>query len=142
MNEEEITFGDNKDLAKALMKWINTSVQKANDESEESWKKTVDEYIEKLTRQKAERTKLIPEIAKSVFQYANSNESAKACMSTTDYAALAPELKALLIAGGYVADAAEAAEYLGETTGPKTTKVSDWYKVKGGLFNDGEDYKK
>ena len=98
------------------------------------------EYIEKLTKQKAEREKLIPEVGKIVFNYANSNKSAKAAMSSEDYTAVAATLKTLLVEGGYVADATEAAEYLGETTGELTTPVSDWYKVKGGLFNDGETH--
>ena len=140
MNEEEITFGENSSLAEALMKWINASVQQSKDTSEESWKKTVNEYIEKLTKQKAEREKLIPEVGKIVFNYANSNKSAKATMSSEDYTAVAATLKTLLVEGGYVADATEAAEYLGETTGELTTPVCDWYKVKGGLFNDGETH--
>ena len=135
MNEEEITFGDNKDLAKALMKWINTSVQKANDEKEESWKKTVDEYIEKLTMQKAERTKLIPQLGVLMFKYANENKTAKALkdagtMSADEY----NKAKALLVSEGIVANPTEAETYLNDQP------VSNWYKVKGGLFNDGETH--
>ena len=141
MNEEGITFGSNSTLATALMKWIKASVQQSSETALENWNKTVDEYLEKLTRQNTERSKLIPEVGKIVFKYANKNESAKACMTASgDYAKVKSTLKVLLVAGHYVADADEADEYLGESGEEKATPVSSWYKVKGGLFNDGETH--
>ena len=135
MNEEEITFGENSSLAEALMKWINASVQQSNDTSEESWRKTVNEYIEKLTKQKAERTKLLPQLGVLMFQYANENRTAKAMYDADDMpAADYNKAKELLVSEGVVADATAAETFL------TNNKICDLYRVKGGLFNDGETH--
>ena len=135
MNEEEITFGENSSLAEALMKWINASVQQSKDTSEESWKKTVNDYIEKLTKQKAERTKLLPQLGVLMFKYANENRTAKAMLDAGDMPADDyNKAKALLVSEKVVADAAAAETFL------NNNKICDLYRVKGGLFNDGETH--
>lgn len=74
-NEEKIKFADeNKALAEALMKWIETSLEKKADEREESWTKTWNEYLDKLVKQNSERKKLVPQACRLVYKKANAKD--------------------------------------------------------------------
>ena len=145
MQEEKIEF-ENSTLKEALMKWITTSVEKSQEEKDESWTKTWNEYIDKLVRQNSERTKLVPQACKIGFKKANNslsfNEMRAANESDpNDYpevtAAFITDLKDTLVEdlmfAGYTALEADtkADEYLAE-------KVQDWFKKEGGLCNDGK----
>ena len=141
MEEENIQFAkENEDLEKALMKWIKTSVQKSADEKKESWTKTWNEYLDKLARENSERTKLIPEACKYVFEFGNDEETLG---SKKSYASLEDWEKEELVALGVkLMDTdkngeitpAEAQSYW------DNTPVKDAFKVEGGLFNDGKQH--
>ena len=142
-NEEKIQFEEeNKALAEALMKWISTSIEKAEEEKEESWTKTWNEYIDKLVRQNSERKKLVPQACKIGFKKANDSHSFNEMLAdSTNYpevdADFIDNLKKTLVDdlkfAGYSETEAEtkANEYLNE-------KAQDWFKKEGGLCNDGK----
>lgn len=138
LNEEKITFGDNKTLAKALMNWIKTSLDKKSEEKKENWEKTVNDYLDKLDRQNAERSKLIPQVGTFLYEHANENKSVYAVLGATAYAEHKAELVEAVLVSGKAADDTEAENYLGEHGEDKATPLCDWYKVKGGIFNDGK----
>ena len=119
-NEEKIQFADeNKALAEALMKWINTSIEKSAEEKEESWTKTWNEYIDKLVRQNSERNKLVPQACKLAYIYAKKEGVAAKDLPN------GAEIVAALTEEGL--DATEADKL-----------VTDWFKKEGGLCNDGK----
>ena len=131
-NEEKIQFAEeNKALAEALMKWIETSIQKANEEKEESWTKTWNEYLDKLVRQNSERKKLVPQACKLVYKKANTETVTSTLLTAAEQAELASDI----LASGAVKTQAEAeakaADYL-------LQKASEWFKTEGGLCNDGK----
>ena len=118
-NEEKIKFADeNKALAEALMKWINTSIEKTAEEKQESWTKTWNEYIDKLVRQNSERSKLVPQACKLAYIYGNREVKVSELPNAT-------EIVAALTEEGL--DASEADKL-----------VTDWFKKEGGLCNDGK----
>ena len=72
MAEEKVKINQ-EGIAKSFDKWINTSVEKAEEERTENWRKTWNEYIDNLLKQGDERKKLIPEACR--LAYSNSNKS-------------------------------------------------------------------
>ena len=141
LSEENVKFEDEK-LEKALMKWIDTSIEKANEEKDETWSKTWNEYLDKLSRQNSERSKLVPQACKLVYKKANSSKNvtaeiaADANFNLTD--AQIAEIKAEIKASG-CADA----DGSGDTTDEEVNTyyslaISKWFKEEGGLCNDGK----
>ena len=65
--EEDVKIQPTK-LYDSLMKWINTSVEKAAEERKENTSKTWNEYIDTLYRQGSERSKLIPQTCGIVYK--------------------------------------------------------------------------
>ncbi len=130
MNVEKLTFEkDCKEIEKALMNWILTSVEKKENEKSENWKKTWNEYLDKLSRENAERKKLIPQACKYVFSKANEDLKLD---EVYPYANLtAEEISEIETL------AAEIIE-MDVKTYWETTKTSDAFKKEGGLFNDGK----
>ena len=153
MEIEGIKFEDN-DLYKALMKWIATSVNKKSEKNKETWTKTWDDYLDKLSRQNDERSKLMPEISKKFFGMGNSykmlNEELDFDTEVTDVEK--KELKrSLKVTYSYkdalgnpvyidadkngVIDDDELKEYWVHT------RVYEAFNLEGGVFNDGKTHK-
>ena len=136
--EEKVVINQSK-LAESLTKWIDTSVEKAEEEREENWTKTWTEYIDTLSRQGSERSKLIPQACRVSFKYADVKETtADKGEEHTIWELVPTELQSVvkkdLVALGWdeITTEAEAETYL------SSLKVKDAYKEKGGLCNDGK----
>ena len=143
-------------LKDALMKWIKTSVEKSDEEKEESWTKTWNEYIDKLVRQNSERTKLVPQACRLGFKYANdkTNKTFKDLVTAgrAEIAAMdagAEKDKANAIFENMLLDIRAdlfEREIIDENTEVKalnyldTLIVSNEFKTEGGLCNDGKTH--
>ena len=152
MNEEKLTFSkDCKEIEKALMNWILTSAEKKTHENEESWKKTWNEYLDKLSRQNAERNKLIPQACKVAYEFAN--DSTQVLDDVVPFTSLdSDELELIRHNGRRVMDGINASGVI--VPADKDGEVSDieienyWkkvelpktFKTKGGVCNDGEEH--
>ncbi len=147
MQEEKIEFKDSA-LKDALMKWINTSVQKSAEEKQESWTKTWNEYIDKLVRQNSERKKLVPQACKLMYLKANSASAATSIIpiddANQDYKDLLAELKA---SGKFdydnngvkIEDEATINTAVKNYADTELAKaISKLFKDEGGLCNDGK----
>ena len=144
MKIEEVKFSDKcKKIEKALMDWIYTSMDKKSDDNKESWKKTWSEYLDKLSRQNAERSKLVPQACRVGFTYGNSDITFIAALNqlVTDGKITAAQKDALkvvieqdLVELGYATSLSDAETKLG------TWKVVEEFKNERGLCNDGEQY--
>ena len=150
--QEKLTFTkDCKEIEKALMNWILTSAEKKSDDDQQNWKKTWNEYIDKLSRQNAERNKLIPQACKVAYAYAN--DSSKVLNSVVPFASLdADEIELIKHNGLRVMDGINSSGVI--VPGDKNGKVDDieieyyWTKVElpktfktlGGVCNDGEEH--
>ena len=126
--EEKVVIKQNK-LAESLEKWINTSVEKAAEERKENWSKTWTEYIDNLSRQGSERSKLIPEACRLVYKKANRSEHiADLSLSTEEINLVKSDIQAYLKKASWDG---ECETYYGKV-------ISEWFKTKGGLCNDGK----
>jgi len=128
--EEKVVIKQDK-LGQSLEKWINTSVEKAAEERAESWDKTWTEYIDTLSRQGSERSKLVPEACRLVYLKANSDkdvEHAELSLSSEEIALIKADIQTYLGAESWTS---ECETYY-------TSAISSWYKTKGGLCNDGK----
>jgi hypothetical protein len=144
MEIEKVKFSDScKKIEKALMDWIYTSIDKKAEENKETWKKTWSEYLDKLSRQNAERSKLIPQACRVGFTYGNNNITfidaldqlvVDEKVTATERAALEEVIKQDLVDLGYATSLSDAATKL------DTWKVVEAFKNEGGLCNDGEQY--
>ena len=129
MQEENVKINDSK-LNAALMKWIETSITKKNEERDESWTKTWNDYLDKLRRQNAERAKLMNELCVEFFDYSDDDSQkldeikAWATLSAEDQAEVANCPQAIKAGGGQ--------QYWENTT------VADAFNKEGGFFNDGK----
>ena len=134
-NEEKIKFADeNKALAEALMKWIETSLEKKADEREESWTKTWNEYLDKLVKQNSERKKLVPQACRLLYKNANSK-------TMTLEAALMDALDVTTIADLEAKDEyKELISLFGQSNYDKFKgeKLDRSFKEEGGPCNDGK----
>ena len=140
MQEEQVTFKDAK-LQEALMKWIKTSIEKSEEEKNETWTKTWNEYIDKLVRQNSERKKLVPQACKLVYKKANSEKNIAAILAedstflTTEQIA---DIKAEIKASGCADTNKDGETTDAEVDAYYATTVTDWFKKEGGLCNDGK----
>ena len=135
-NEEKIKFADeNKALAEALMKWIETSLEKKADEREESWTKTWNEYLDKLVKQNSERKKLVPEACKIVFSKANSKKKLSDLGLT---AAQVSEIEKAITDSGCADTDKDGTTDAAELTAYTNKAVEEYFKEEGGLCNDGK----
>lgn len=130
--EEKVVINQTK-LAESLEKWINTSVEKAEADREENWSKTWTEYIDTLSRQGSERSKLVPQACRIGFAKANTKEDLTlgalfAAADADTQEVIAKDLVALK----YIDDEADAQTFLNGKF------VSESFKEKGGLCNDGK----
>ena len=122
------------------MKWIETSIQKANEEKEESWTKTWNEYLDKLVRQNSERKKLVPQACKLVYKKANSSKNLAAEIAD-GFGLTAADIE--LIKADIKASGCADADKDGTTTDGEVDTyyakaISEWFKAEGGLCNDGK----
>ena len=131
--EERVVIKQSK-LAESLEKWINTSVEKAAEEREESWSKTWNEYIDTLSRQGSERSKLVPQACRIGFAKANTKDDTltMGALYTAADAATQAVIAKDLVALGYIDVEADAETFLDGIS------VSESFKEKGGLCNDGK----
>ena len=130
--EERVVINQTK-LADSLQKWIDTSVEKAAAEREENWSKTWNEYIDTLSRQGSERSKLVPQACRIGFAKANVKDDTNLWSLVLDEdAETISVVKKDLVALGWIANEDEAEAFLAGI------KVSDSFKNKGGLCNDGK----
>jgi hypothetical protein len=129
--EERVVINQTK-LADSLQKWIDTSVEKAAAEREENWSKTWNEYIDTLSRQGSERSKLVPQACRIGFAHANDKNTNLWSLVLDEDAETVSVVKKDLVALGWIANEDEAEEFLAGI------KVSDSFKNKGGLCNDGK----
>lgn len=141
----KIYSNDNIDLGAKLDNWIDTTLEKANSDKTETWNKTWTEYIDTLTRQSSERSKLVSNACKLIFKSANVKDK-------TIYAALKEELK---LEDATFYDDARVKEVLADVvkfyadvedeasakTFIENTKVSSVFKEERGLCNDGKEHK-
>ena len=148
--EEKVVINQSK-LAESLEKWINTSVEKAAAERKETWEKTWTEYIDTLSRQGSERSKLVPQACRISYSEANTKVATSlwslldgaddtAKKATTVFAAIAHDLYDLKWILKTVDDATEDEIKDAAETFLKGLTVSEAYKTKGGLCNDGKDH--
>lgn len=136
MAEEKVKINQ-EGIAKSFEKWIETSVEKAEEERSETWRKTWNEYIDTLLKQGDERKKLIPEACRLV--YSKANEAVK-LETALPWASLTEDQKdevALLFEGADLAAKKTAAETYWKLD---STKVSSEFKTKKGICNDGKDH--
>ena len=131
--EEKVVINQTK-LAESLEKWINTSVEKAEADREENWSKTWTEYIDTLSRQGSERSKLVPQACRIGFAKANTKDDTLTLGAL--YAAADADTQAViakdLVALEYIDAEADAETFLNGIS------VSESFKEKGGLCNDGK----
>ena len=138
----KIYSNDNIDLGEKLNNWIDTTLEKADLDKEETWDKTWSEYIDTLTRQGSERSKLVSNACKLIFKKANFADA-------TIYSALKEELG--LEDAAFYTDArvmevlADVEAFYGkaETEAKdfiENTLVSKVFKDERGLCNDGKDH--
>ena len=125
--EEKVVIKQSK-LADSLEKWITTSVEKAAAEREESWNKTWTEYIDTLSRQGSERSKLIPEACR--LSFANANNDLPLASDLYD------EMVEFLLKDGKTYF--EILELLGRKNLVVDTGVDSPYMVEKAKFIDGE----
>lgn len=134
MQAESVKITDEK-LHEALMKWIETSVTKKSEESEESWTKTWNEYLDKLRRQNSERKKLVSELAVEYFEHANETAALE---SVKAYATLTPEEIAEVAKCPEAIKAGSAEKYWKSSNPDYKVTIADAFNKLGGLFNDGK----
>ena len=130
--KEKITITD-ATLADALDKWIDRGLVKKEDETKEAWEKTWRDYVDTLQKQNDERTKLVSEACKIGYAHANDSKLLNDEEYKVDGVTLYDRMAEFLTKEGHAADIEK---YLGSASNPK--KVSDLFKVKGGLCNDGK----
>ena len=136
LSEENVKFEDEK-LEKALMKWIDTSIEKANEEKDETWSKTWNEYLDKLSRQNSERTKLVPQACRLVYKKANDNLKLDGIVS---FASLTTEQKNEILNSGLIKDLDGDSDIDMDDVKKfwEDTDAPDAFKKEGGLCNDGK----
>ena len=136
LSEENVKFEDEK-LEKALMKWIDTSIEKANEEKDETWSKTWNEYLDKLSRQNSERTKLVPQACRLVYKKANDNLKLDGIVS---FASLTAEQKDEILNSGLIKDLDGDSDIDMDDVKKfwEDTDAPDAFKKEGGLCNDGK----
>ena len=122
MAEEKVKINQ-EGIAKSFEKWIETSVEKAEEERSENWRKTWNEYIDALLKQGDERKKLIPEACRLVYPYANKAATKVNALDP----ALVTKIEALLTEEGW--DTSLTSKY-----------VEEWFKGKNKICNDGEEH--
>ena len=139
----------NAELATALDKWIDRGLDKKDLDEQEAWKKTWNSYIDTLSRQNAERKKLVPQACKIGYKVANSE-------AVLDYGS---EGVALLPDGRNVLEVMYNEAILAKEILPSMTKdqfkalvtkigdkadavktITDLYKKEGGYCNDGKTH--
>ena len=144
---EKLVFSnDCKKIEKALMDWIYTTAEKKANENEEGWKKTWNEYIDKLSRQNSERMKLIPQACKILYAHANEGTKEEPVYLEAYYpfASITPDELEVIRHNGRIMDGIDGTPKNGEISDDEIeyywqhVNVSDAFKVKGGVCNDGE----
>ena len=135
--EEKVVIKQEK-LKESLFKWIDTSVEKAEAERKENWDKTWTEYIDSLSRQGSERSKLVPQACRLVYKKANDT-------SVTLEAELMAALGVTTQEAYHATDVyKEIVELYGEENYNefKGLTLDKSFKVYGGLCNDGKEHVK
>jgi hypothetical protein len=138
LKEEGIVFTEeSKEIETALMKWILTSIEKSEAEKDEAFEKTLTDYADKLTRQNAERKKLIPQACKLLYKFADSTALAKTKITGADKNELILDL---FNTGKYGTNPEDLSAATAAADAELDKPIKDWFKVKGGLCNDGKDH--
>jgi hypothetical protein len=136
MAEENVKIKQ-EGIAKSFEKWIETSVEKAEEERNENWRKTWNEYIDTLLKQGDERKKLIPEACRLVYSRANEAVKLETALPWASLTEDQQDEVALLFPGADLATKKAAAEAYWKDD---DTKVSSEFKTKKGICNDGKDH--
>ena len=139
LKDEGIVFTEeSKEIENALMKWILTSIEKSEAEKDEAFDKTLTDYADKLTRENAERKKLIPQACKKLYELANSEALASSVISSdADKNEL---IRDLFNTGKYGDNPTDLAAATAAANAELAKPIKNWFKVKGGLCNDGKDH--
>ncbi len=135
MAKEEVKIQD-EELAAALDKWIDRSLeQKAYDQSV-SWTKTWNGYIDTLRTQNSARKNLLSQACRIGYKYAMD----KAYKATTD---LINDMAKAMVAAGEFEDETAAKEALTAegVTADAEGAIYDMFNLEGGLCNDGKEHK-
>ena len=135
MQEENVKINDSK-LNAALMKWIETSITKKNEERDESWTKTWNDYLDKLRRQNAERAKLMNELCVEFFEY--GNDTVNSLHSVKTWESLSAEDQAEVAKCPEAVKAGGAEAYWKSSNPDYKVSIADAFKKEGGFFNDGK----
>lgn len=135
MQEENVKITDSK-LNSALMKWIETSITKKNEERDESWTKTWNDYLDKLRRQNAERAKLVNELAVIFFDH--GNDTVNSLESVKNWDSLSDADRAEVAKCPEAVRAGGAEEYWKSSNPNYKVSIADAFKKEGGFFNDGK----
>jgi len=133
MEVEKIKIKDPK-LENALNKWIETSLEKKDEDVAETWKKTWTEYVDTLSRQNSERNKLVPDTCKLIYKKGNSSDTVKSYLTATNaYDAF----EAFYLAHKNLVEDSDSDGDIDADDIAKI-KIKDVFKVEGGYCNDGK----
>lgn len=76
---------ENSELADILKMWINRGFEKKQQEKEEAWEKTWRDYVDTLTKQNSERSKLVSSVCKIAYLNGNGYNDKKDTIGFASY---------------------------------------------------------
>lgn len=131
---EGLKLSDEK-LEDALNMWIDRGLEKKEQDTQDAWEKTWNDYIDTLAKQNTERSKLVSQACK--IGYAHANEEIALDLANE----IISEMATAMVEAGEAENDTEALAKIKAISGgvEKTAeKLSDIFKMKGGLCNDGK----
>ena len=145
---------ENDQLAQVLTMWVTRGFDKKDQEKNEAWEKTWNDYIDTLQKQNDERGKLVSQACRIAYIYGNGLKKDRSEMSFTDTIETDEGTKTLekamidaMIKAGEAVDETDAKEKLysiriGDGISPtiKSVTVADLFKKEGALCNDGKEH--
>ena len=147
---ENIKFKD-EELNTKFNEWIETSLEKKEEERKEAWDKKWTDYIDTLARQDAERSKLVSNTCKLTFKHTNAEYtlgylvSEKGLNKEELYADIENYYFGNKTVSLYEADGKTKITLTGDVEADEeileNILVDQIFTVKGGLCNDGKDHK-
>lgn len=115
--------------------WIDRGLEKKEQDTQDAWEKTWNDYIDTLAKQNTERSKLVSQACKIGYAHANEEIALDLANEIID------EMATAMVEAGEADDKTEALAKIKAISGgvEKTAeKLSDIFKMKGGLCNDGK----